>query len=891
MRPIETGGLMVAGAVVLGLAIAAGPQAGETPASNARLLREPGVLEVSAADQSDWLDENLPKLLSYMAASPEVRTRIAGSLAATKASPASLTPLAAGLAPGDLERLSALVHAAVADNPRYSKRGVARPNSGVTVMPQTHIVRVEITYPAPPASEILEPGPLTFDVWVCPDRETALALYWCRRGGSGVLGALPDAMKKTILNLEMHYAQPEIAADQHPPGESACWIFPRLGISVELPKGHEPMPKDRLSLVRGNVVVEASTVEYTRRRGEKEWMAAMLHHYLPDVVAVCRVIDNGLDRIARRDERGRTRVVAAGRGPSRIVSVPKPGLMQVSAVEQSDWLDENLPELVAAMATSPEVRSRIHGRLAATKAPPFPITPLATGFAPNDLERLTALVNAAVAGSARYGQGASNRPRPAVTVMPRTQVVRVEMTYPAPQASKDFEPGPLTIGIWTCPDRETALALFWLRKGGTWLVDTGSDDALKRSVVETGFPVTTSEMAEAEDPPGELAYRFNPRLAISMLLPKGHEPMPADRLSFVRGNIVVEASTVEFNRRHGEKEWLAWTLRQCAPDVVAVLRAIDSGLVRIAGQEEPGRTGAIGAGSRSSPIPSLPKPVLTRSSAVEQTDWLEQNVPKLTDAMATMAGAGARIASPLRLEGKAPPPYPLKADFGAGSSGLDPDDLERLSNLVRAAVASSPRFGLGVKPGPSPTVTVLRETQIVRFEITFPAPPASKDLEPGPLTIDVWVCPYWETAMALFWVRKGADRFLDTRSKDGSNHSAFNPVFPIYRSALDPRFHVPALEIPVDGDTPGESAYWFNPGLAVSLLPSKPQDPTPADRLSFLRGNIVVEASTVEYAMREKQKKWLATDLRDIAPDVVGVLRRIDAGLVRFGKLEKPNGN
>jgi hypothetical protein len=322
-----------------------------------------------------------------------------------------------------------------------------------------------------------------------------------------------------------------------------------------------------------------------------------------------------------------------------------------------------------------------------------------------------------------------------------------------------------------------------------------------------------------------------------------------------------------------------------------VLRAIDSGLARIAGKEEPVRTGAIGAGSRSSPIPSRPKPVLARSSAAEQSAWLDQNVPNLTGAMATIAGAGARIASPLRLDGKARPPYPLKPYFGAGSSGLEPDDLERLSNLVLAAVASRPRFGSGVKPGPSPTVTVLREPQIVRFEITFPAPPASKDLEPGPLTIDVWVCPYWETAMALFWVRKGADRFLDTRSKDGSSQSASNPMFPIYRSVLDPRFHVPAFEMPVDGDTPGESAYWFNPRLAVSLLPSKAQEPVPADRLSFLRGNIVVEASTVEYAWYERQKKWLASDLRYCAPDVVTVLRRIDAGLVRFGQPEEPNGN
>ena len=31
--------------------------------------------------------------------------------------------------------------------------------------------------------------------------------------------------------------------------------------------------------------------------------------------------------------------------------------MQVSAREQSDWLDENLPKLAAAMVASPEVRA------------------------------------------------------------------------------------------------------------------------------------------------------------------------------------------------------------------------------------------------------------------------------------------------------------------------------------------------------------------------------------------------------------------------------------------------------------------------------------------------------------------------------------------------------
>ena len=103
-----------------------------------------------------------------------------------------------------------------------------------------------------------------------------------------MLGALPENMKHRIVDPQVHYAQPEIPAEQHPPGESASWIFPRLTISVELPKGHKPMPEDRLAFLRGNLVVEASTVEFTRRRGEKEWLAGMLERAAPDIVAALR---------------------------------------------------------------------------------------------------------------------------------------------------------------------------------------------------------------------------------------------------------------------------------------------------------------------------------------------------------------------------------------------------------------------------------------------------------------------------------------------------------------------------------------------------------------------------------------------------------------------------
>ena len=67
--------------------------------------------------------------------------------------------------------------------------------------------------------------------------------------------------------------------------------------------------------------------------------------------------------------------------------VPSPGVLQVSAVEQSRRLDQNIPKVVAAMAESPEVHAKLADRLTAENAHPFPLTPVAEGLAPSALER------------------------------------------------------------------------------------------------------------------------------------------------------------------------------------------------------------------------------------------------------------------------------------------------------------------------------------------------------------------------------------------------------------------------------------------------------------------------------------------------------------------------
>jgi hypothetical protein len=266
--------------------------------------------------------------------------------------------------------------------------------------------------------------------------------------------------------------------------------------------------------------------------------------------------------------------------------------MEVSAAEQSVWLDQNIPKLVAAMASSDEVRAKVAGPLAAEKAMPFPLTPVAAGLARGDLERWSALAAAAVSANPRYGPGTKTGPRPAVTVMPNTRIVRIETTYPAPAASKDMEPGPLTIDAWVCPDRPTALALLWCRIGGTWFLDTSSPDAVKQSVPDhrhlRGFAFERIERLKHVHPPSETASWDFPRMGSSVGLLKGSKPMPDDRLTCLRGNVVVEASTIEFKRFQGEKDWEAVSIiDQSVPDVIAVMRSIDAGLLRLANQSKP----------------------------------------------------------------------------------------------------------------------------------------------------------------------------------------------------------------------------------------------------------------------------------------------------------------
>lgn len=288
MSPISATTALILASLTMCLAVGAGDQPSH---------RRPGPLETSPAERSSWLDQAVPKLTAGMRNSKEVHAKVAAAIPAGRVAPLVLVPRAEGLAPADLQRWATLVNAAVSANTRYGSGAKASSPPRVSVLGHSRVVRVELIYPAPAAEVALEPGPVAIDAWVCPDRETALALYWFRSGNPAFDESSPETIRRTVLDDVSH--SPPIDPKEAPPGEASAWAFPRNAISVDLAKGHKPMPTDRLMFLRGNVVVEVSTVEYTWDYKQKEWLALWLRQCASDIKAMARSIDAGLVRLVK----------------------------------------------------------------------------------------------------------------------------------------------------------------------------------------------------------------------------------------------------------------------------------------------------------------------------------------------------------------------------------------------------------------------------------------------------------------------------------------------------------------------------------------------------------------------------------------------------------------
>ena len=88
-------------------------------------------------------------------------------------------------------------------------------------------------------------------------------------------------MKQKILDLQLTYAVPAIPKDQNPPGEAASWLHPGLQNEAPFTKANETVTVDRFSFLRGNVVFEALTVEFTWHEDQGKWLAVYLRRLCP----------------------------------------------------------------------------------------------------------------------------------------------------------------------------------------------------------------------------------------------------------------------------------------------------------------------------------------------------------------------------------------------------------------------------------------------------------------------------------------------------------------------------------------------------------------------------------------------------------------------------------
>lgn len=267
---------------------------------NADLRHRLGVMDVTRQKQSPLIERAMPKLTALLARSDDARRKVAGPLA-TVAKP----PLFDSLNPADrsyqdqLRRdLAALSEGAVARSRRYAKP--VRPSgTSVSFLPASRIVVAEFVFPPVAVTPTQEEGDLTIDYWICPDRTSALGLYWLRSGmisavGYGRHSEVERAVAES-LRRGGWFVPPKSAELV---GESAYWLDPSL--TSQLPSRGEDEAEDanRYSFLRGNVVVEIATPEYVRMRngGKWIWMCELHMSNSQEFLRIARGIDQDLVR-------------------------------------------------------------------------------------------------------------------------------------------------------------------------------------------------------------------------------------------------------------------------------------------------------------------------------------------------------------------------------------------------------------------------------------------------------------------------------------------------------------------------------------------------------------------------------------------------------------------
>ncbi len=234
------------------------------------------------------------------------------------------------------------------------------------------------------------------------------------------------------------------------------------------------------------------------------------------------------------------------------------GVSDITRQKQAPWIERALPKLAALLAGSEDARRKVAGPLAAEGKPTLLVdrNPSDPAYHERLKRDLAGWSEAAVRRSLRYDKPV-HPTGSSVTFMPASGIVVAEFIFPPVTVSPTREKGDLTIGYWICPDRNSALGLFWLRSGQISAVGYGRHSEVERAVAAStplgaGGHDGRFGLPKGADSIGESAYWLDPNIATQLPSRSADEAAEANRYSFLRGNVVVEVATPDV-RAHAKR--------------------------------------------------------------------------------------------------------------------------------------------------------------------------------------------------------------------------------------------------------------------------------------------------------------------------------------------------
>jgi hypothetical protein len=238
-------------------------------------------------------------------------------------------------------------------------------------------------------------------------------------------------------------------------------------------------------------------------------------------------------------------------------------------------LEASLQELQERTRASAEVRKKVVAGLPET-APVLLYRVTDRRYDEEHLRQLIDLVRRAVIASGLYPKGKPPALRPRVSVLGKSRVVLIEVEGPPVAVSGTEEKGPLRVSVWVCPDRATALDLFWLRRGGSVPAAGDGPDSLRLD--------SRSAVLPEKEAPGEMAYQHLPQEGISVALKKSDPRTQGNRVGFLRHNVIVELHRLTYSRAKTDPDWLTTGLTaDDIKDLLALGAALDKRLKGVAG--------------------------------------------------------------------------------------------------------------------------------------------------------------------------------------------------------------------------------------------------------------------------------------------------------------------